>query len=67
MSKNVFTELETLAKGIATTMAPFTETTVRTHTREFKAKKTGTRVRPFRRKKFADPSQARGIENAQDV
>lgn len=66
-SLDVFTELEVLAKGFATEMAPFTESTVRQHTRDFQTKKTGTRVKPFRRRRFKDPSQMRGIKNVQDV
>lgn len=66
-SLNAFQELEILAKGIGTEMVPFTESTVRQHTREFQSKKMGTRVRPFRRRRFKDASQMRGIKNVQDV
>lgn len=67
MSNNVFEKLEVLAKGIATEMAPYTESTVRTHTREFQTKKTATKVRPFRRRRFANPAQIKGVKNVQDV
>lgn len=65
--KDAFQELEILAKSFATTMLPTTDYTVRTHKRKFENRKMGTKVKPYRRRKFAVPGQMNSVDNVQDV